>query len=145
MPEHRRVVSNHRGSGSKTKQSFKNECDINHILEKHRNTGVVSQDYLNKRQAMFADVSEIGDFQHCQQKVLDAEEAFMTLPSRIRTRFENDPGQLLDFVADPGNRNEAIELGIIPKPEQVKTEKPLEPQKDAPQGAQKPKEDQPKA
>jgi len=118
----------------RTKQSFKKECDINHIMSRYRKTGLISPLLLNQRQAIFADVAEIGDFQECQSRVLAAKEAFLTLPSSIRARFGNDPAQLLDFCSDPKNRAEAIELGIIPKPEKPleTTEKPPEAKKEVP-------------
>lgn len=105
------------GDKIRTKQSFKRETDINRIMEKYVKTGDVSPEALAQRQATFADVSEIGDFQQCQQQVIDAGRAFMTLPPDLRARFENEPAQLLDFVSQEENREEAIELGIIQKPE----------------------------
>ncbi len=103
----------------KTQQQFRRECDINHILAKFNKTGVINDAILNKRQQIFADVTEIGDFQSSQNKILAARDAFDTLPSHIRTRFGNNPGTLLDFCADPGNKEEAIELGIIRGPDNL--------------------------
>ncbi len=126
MPDrqHVRVVVDCSNDKIRTKQSFRDECNLNNIMRKYNKTGVISPDILNQRQAVFADVSEIGDFQHCKQTVIDADAAFLTLPAALRARFKNDPGQLLDFCADPGNREEAIELGIITK---VEEETPPEP------------------
>jgi len=112
------------GDKIRTKQSFKRECDLNQIMKKYMKTGVITPEILNKRQAIFADVSEVGDYQACHETVQASQDAFMTLPSKIRTRFENDPGQLLDFCADPGNRKEAIELGIITKVEEATPAEP---------------------
>ncbi len=99
-----------------TKQSFKKETDINNIMAKFVKQGVMTPEALNKRQEAFADVSDIGDFLECQIKIKDAESAFMTLSPQIRARFGHEPAKLLDFVSDPENRDEAIELGIIEKP-----------------------------
>ncbi len=125
----RRVTIDTRGDKIRTKQSAKNECDINQILAKYLRTGVVSPENLSKRQAAFADVSEVGDYHASLNKVIEAKDAFMTLPAKIRSRFQNDPGQLLDFVADSNNRDEAIELGIITK---IEEETPTEPDPDPP-------------
>lgn len=105
-------------SGDKilTKQSFKKETDINTIMAKFVKQGIISPEALNKRHQAFADVSEIGDFQECQQQIKDAETAFMTLNPEIRKRFGHEPAQLLDFMKNEENRAEAIELGIIEKP-----------------------------
>jgi len=105
------------GDKIRTKQSFKKECDINHIMNRFRKTGILTPDILTRRTAQFADVSEVGDFQHCQEKIVNAQRAFDELPALIRSRFDNEPGKLLDFCANPENRAEAIDLGIIPKPE----------------------------
>jgi len=100
-----------------TKQSFKRECDINNIMARYRKTGVLDQDAINQRHAAFADISEIGDYQDCKNRILEAKKAFGDLPALVRNKFANDPAQLLDFVRDENNREEAIELGLIPKPE----------------------------
>ncbi len=117
----------------RTKQSFKKETDINTIMARYVKTGAIAPEALAQRQAVFADVSEIGDFQECQQRIASAHSAFMTLEPELRARFENDPAQLLDFVADPENREEAIELGIIEKPaEKAPDVKPGKPQRAEP-------------
>ncbi len=111
-----------------TKQSFKKEADINHIMARYVKTGLMSPEALNLRQNNFADVAQIGDFQSCQEQLLEAEKAFMTLAVDVRTRFNNNPAELLDFLTIEENREEAQELGIIPtpEPEQVTTEEPTE-------------------
>ncbi len=108
----------------RTKQHFKNQVDINTIMSKYIKTGVMSQDAITKRTAVYADVSDIGSFQECHERVIAAQAAFMTLTPELRSEFKNDPGALLDFVAEPENRDKAIELGIIPKPDQVPTNQP---------------------
>lgn len=104
---------------TRTKQAFKNECDINRIMRKYTKTGVISQDSINRRQAIFTDVTEALDYQESANYILQADKAFMDLPANIRTRFGNDPGELLTFLQDNKNQAEAVTLGIIPKPEQV--------------------------
>ncbi len=127
MPKRRRVSIDFTGCPALTKQSFKNETNINNIMKKYVKTGMLAPESLANRQAVFADVSEIGDFQQCQQRVMDAEAAFKTLSSEIRTRFNNNPAELLDFCADNNNTEEAIDLGILPKPEKPPEEKKATP------------------
>lgn len=98
-----------------TKQEFKRECDINHILSKYnRQMGV---DFLNQYHGhisgRFGDVSQATDYQTALHQINEAEELFDALPSKIRARFHNDPGMLLDFIADERNRDEAVELGLM--------------------------------
>lgn len=109
----------------RTKQSFKDECDINNILKRFQKTGVL--DFVNKHAAQYGDV--IGaDFQSAMNIIAQANSMFADLPAHLRTRFENDPAQFLDFVADEKNRPEALELGLLkqPAPEPV-VEAPTEP------------------
>lgn len=97
----------------RTKQSFKDECDINRIMSRYAATGTL--DFVNQREARFEDVSEI-DFQSAMQLVAESREAFMSLPSNIRSRFDNDPAKLLGFLEDSANLDEAIKLGLVNKP-----------------------------
>jgi len=98
----------------KTKQAMKAECDINNIMARYQKTGVI--DFTNTHEARYGDCTGI-DFENSLQEVAAARELFSALPSGLRTRFENDPAQFLDFVNDEKNEAEAIELGIITKPE----------------------------
>ncbi len=103
----------------RTKQSFAEEANINSIMKKFHRTGeLVDPTKISDRKAFFGDVSGIGDFQQMKNTVLEAEVHFGNLPSEIRTRFENQPNKLVEFLEDPANKDEAIELGIVnPDPE----------------------------
>lgn len=107
-----RVAVEFNGPG-RTKQSFKDECDINRIMSRYASTGVL--DFIEKREARFADVSET-DFLSAMQTVAEAQSAFNLLPSDLRLRFENEPSRLLAFLDDPKNLQEAIDLGLVNKP-----------------------------
>lgn len=99
---------------SMTKQAFKGECDINKIVAKATMTGFVES--VNPNSSMYADVSEIPDYQQALNVVNYASKHFQALPAEVRKKFENDPRQLLDYMADPKNRDEAVKLGLLPKP-----------------------------
>lgn len=49
--------------------------------------------------------------------VADIRNKFMGLPARLRTRFSNDPLQMLRFIEDPKNRMEAVRLSLVPPTE----------------------------
>lgn len=102
----------------RTKQSFKDECDINTILSKFQRTGLL--EFVNERQPQYGDVSSI-DFTEAMNIVVQANEMFADLPAIWRKRFNNDPVELLDFVNNPANRAEAITLGLIALPAVVPT------------------------
>lgn len=111
--ERLRVALDFSDAVSMTRQSHKEECDINTILSRYSLGGLVSK----RRDAFFADVSEVPtDFREALDLVDSSRRAFLQLPSQLRARFGNDPAQLLDFLRDPANREEAIELGLLEKP-----------------------------
>lgn len=73
---------------------------------------------------MYGDFTNVGDFLDCQTRINHAEEQFMSLPSDLRRRFHNDPAEVIEFVNDPDNLEEARELGLLPKPEVIPAEMP---------------------
>jgi len=99
---------------SKTQQQFADQVEINNIIKKYQKTGQWL--HVTSKTGIYADVSQIGDYAQCLQKVLDANSAFSSLPSNIRARFSNDPAQLLSFLQDPSNKEEAEKLGLLNKP-----------------------------
>lgn len=104
---------------SLTKQSFKDECDINVIMKRFRK--VQGADYLNRYQGyldgQFGDFSEVQDYRTAIDQIQQARGVFDALPSKVRSRFENDPAQFLDFVHNPANRDELVAMGLAdPKP-----------------------------
>lgn len=102
---------------SMTKQSFVDECDINTIMRRYEATGAFP-DHINQRagRGVFGDFSDVADFQTALHTVMAAEEMFSELPARVRDRFGNDPEQLIKFLQDDANRDEAIKLGLVPPP-----------------------------
>lgn len=95
-------------------QQFAEECDINFIAERYGLTGEMPQVLDMPRYGNF---EGIFDFQTAQNAVVEAKQQFMTLPAKMRARFNNDPQQLLEFLEDPENRKEAEFLGLITTPE----------------------------
>lgn len=63
--------------------------------------------------AHYGDYSGLVDYHSAKQMLIDAQDAFEDLPAHLRGRFNNDPGQLLDFLHDPNNRSEAVKLGLV--------------------------------
>ena len=102
-------------------QQWKEDCDTNTILQKFTKTGQVT--HLAKRQGSFADVSNVEELLPSLMKLKNAEQEFSQLPSTIRNRFNNSPIELLKFIQNPDNREEAIKLGLIPEPEKPGPEK----------------------
>jgi len=118
----RRVALDFSGGVSRTKQADKKSADVNEIMRKYREKGILP--VLPNATPRYGDFTGASDFHTMMQRVVAARQDFDSLPSDLRKRFGNDPGQLLDFLANPDNNAEAIKLGLKPKPA-------LPPRKDA--------------
>ena len=118
----RRVAIDFTNDVSMTKQSFKEECDINNILAKYKKTGLL--DHVNNYQGDYTDVTSMGDYHQSQNMVIQANETFMSLPAEIRTQFANDPGQFLDFVENPDNKLAMEEMGLLKPSQKSKAAEP---------------------
>jgi phage internal scaffolding protein len=93
-------------------QHYKEECDINTILQKFSISGILPEAPLSPR---YGDFSGIGDYHTALNRVIAAQDEFEALPAPIRARFENDPAKLIEFLEDENNRPEAEELGLVEK------------------------------
>lgn len=94
-------------------QQFKDEADINVILERFGRTGEL---IAPVRVPQYGDFSQVNDFHTAMNAVRAAQEGFDAMPASIRARFNNDAGRFVDFVMDDSNRDEAIKLGLIEVP-----------------------------
>lgn len=95
-----------------TQQHFKDESDINILVERFGITGELPS---GVRAPTYEDFSEIYDFHSAANAIAEANEAFMALPAKIRSeRFNNDPAGLVAFVSNEANRAEAEKLGLVP-------------------------------
>lgn len=94
----------------RTKQSHKDECDINVILRKYDKTGLIT--HVNTAAAQYGDFTEINEYQESLNLVINAQNAFDELPSSIRKKFGNDPGAFFEFVTDPANEAACVEMGL---------------------------------
>lgn len=97
---------------SLTKQSLGEETDINYIVAKFISSG--SLDAFNRREARYGDVSGVGDYMECLNRVLSAEDAFNSLPAEVRAHCQNDVVNFLELVHDPTRVEELRALGLLP-------------------------------
>jgi phage internal scaffolding protein len=95
---------------SLAQQHMKDECDINVIVERFGVTGQLPQAPL---EPTYGDFSGVSDYHSALNAIKAAEASFMSLPAKIRAKFDHDPNALLEFLQNETNRDEAIELGLI--------------------------------
>jgi len=106
---------------SKTQQSFRQETNINEIIRRAIDTG---EPPPFKPGGTYGDFSILTDYQTALQMVEDADKAFQALPAKVRKRFDNDPAQLLNFLNDPANYQEGVDLGFYEGPKEPKVTVP---------------------
>ena len=97
------------GTESLTQQEFSAECDVNNIMKNYRTSGMLPRG--NPAEPRYGYAPAL-DFREALEMVMQQEEQFMELPSEIRQRFDNDPHELLAFLEDPSNLEEARQLGL---------------------------------
>lgn len=105
---------------SLTSQQFKDEADVNYLIQRYKATGTF-YDALNtagrlKRMPQFGDFADIGDFAEQQAKILEVYDLFNALPAEMRARFGNNPAAYVEFVGNPANTKQAIAMGLLAEP-----------------------------
>lgn len=119
---------------TKTQQQFKDQCDVNNIMKKYKLTG----EWPNpKKQGIYLDSTNLPDYQSALNTVIAANDSFSTLPSDVRKRFSNDPAEMIKFLADPKNNEEAIKLGLKIKTQTTEPETATKPNATKPNNANK--------
>ncbi len=98
------------GSKSRTKQSGKEECDINNIVATYVRTGLAT--HLAAGVPQFLDVSEVGDYRTALENVRAADKYFLGLPAAVRAEFQNDPALFIEALQDPNAAERIREIGI---------------------------------
>jgi phage internal scaffolding protein len=90
----------------RTKQSFKDETDVNLIVAKHAKMNTLS--HLEQWGGQYGDFSDF-DFQEAQNQIANATTMFEHLPSSVRQKFDGNPEKFFNFVNDPENADKLAE------------------------------------
>lgn len=100
------------GQRSRTRQSEKDNCDINKIMERFNRTGQLPQ--MRTTPPQYGD-ARIVDYQTAQQIIKDAKSAFNELPAKVRQEFGHDPQNYLQALSDTSKDNvqKLLKLGIL--------------------------------
>lgn len=123
FPEARKPVRNVRRASrisfkdhpSLTRQSPKAGCAIDAILKMYATKGVSPTDigvFMSQAAAAPYGVQPSTDYQMMLNQVIRVQDYFASLPSKLRERFGHDPKNMVHFLADPSNLEEARKLGI---------------------------------
>jgi Chlamydia-phage Chp2 scaffold (Chlamy_scaf). len=102
------------GSPSMAKQEFKDDCNLNNIVRKYVQTGQLPESIIGT----YDDFSDAPDFFAAQLVLARADAQFSAMPAEVRSRFDNDPGEFLEFLSDRANFAEARKMGLLSKESQ---------------------------
>lgn len=100
---------------TKTQQQFKEESDINTIVERFGISGEMPPTMNFPEPEEFI---ETMDFQTSMNVIVKARESFMEMPAKQRARFQNDPQKFMEFMHNEENIDEIIKMGLAKKREQ---------------------------
>ncbi len=89
----------------RTKQSFKDETDINKILQRAQKTGTIS--HMNQFSGQYGDFSDFDFFENTIM-LTRGREIFDALPSEIRNEFSQSPAAFFKYVNDPANKEDLL-------------------------------------
>lgn len=97
---------------SMTQQQFKDDCNINSIIDKYKITGALP---VSQETGIYGDFTseEFGDYQSALNLVKQAQTDFDSLPAKVRERFGYSPASLFAFLCDKANYDEAVSLGLV--------------------------------
>ena len=98
----------HFNNDSKVQEQFAYDCDINNIVAGMTSPLPIRESISDELKLLTPDAYEKALYTKAQ-----AESAFMELPSEIRTFFENNPKNMLEFISKPENQAKCIELGLM--------------------------------
>ncbi len=87
----------------RTKQAFRDECDIVKIMARADRGGTIS--HLAKHEAVYADFSDF-DFFEQTQKLTRGREIFDELPAELRQEFGQSPAKFFEYVNNPANADD---------------------------------------
>ena len=93
-----------------TKQSFKDDCDINVIMDRYARTGVLPQSATPPKALDLVGLP--APYKEAMDYIISANTAFAEMPAKIRAQFDNDPARFVEFCSNPDNRNAIIEMGL---------------------------------
>lgn len=95
---------------SLTHQEFAEESDINVIIDRF---GIGENPIEAQEWVTNVDIADApNNYMDVMNQLNQARDQFMSLPAKVRSQFDNDPGRFVDFVSDPNNGDELVRMGL---------------------------------
>lgn len=94
----------------KTQQDKFEETDINKILARY---GAKEAAQIRpEKEPLFGDFTDAVDYTRQMQRVAEAQEMFMRLPTKVRDLANQDPARLIELVSDEANHEVLKAAGL---------------------------------
>lgn len=103
------------GKETRVQQNFKDETNVNNIVKRFQQTGQLPQG--RNQEPLYLDHTQFTDYTEMLNQTSHVKQVFDQYPAKIRARFQNQPAQLLEFLSNPENKEEAIAIGLAPRPQ----------------------------
>lgn len=95
---------------SRTKQSFKDECDVNNVVRRYATTGMLS--HVSPRQPTYGDFSVVRSFEEAIELTAQIGDQFAELPSVVRAAADNDPLRFLEMLTNQIGVQTLMDAGL---------------------------------
>ena len=95
---------------SLTEQQFAEESKIINKIRKYDSQGFF--DSINQNPGQYNDFTQVRDLADAIEQIEQARDAFQTIPSDVRKKFNNSPSEFFDFASKESNYDELVKLGL---------------------------------
>lgn len=116
---HRRVAVDLSSENPKTEQHHRDHVSTQFIMNKAAKTGMMQ--HVRQEAPTYSELPPRMHYQDAMNLIAAARSTFESIPAITREKFDNDPAQFLDFINNPENREQMLEMGFtddhLPPPE----------------------------
>ena len=95
---------------SLTEQQYAEESKMLNKIKKYDSQGFF--DSINRNAGQFNDFTQVRDLADAIEQIEEARDAFQTIPSDVRKRFNNSPSEFFEFASKESNYGELVKLGL---------------------------------
>lgn len=110
--------------------------DINELARRYRIGELPPPEPLPL--SAYMDLTNAPDLRTILDRSREAEELFMQFPAGLRRRFHDSSAEMVDFVMDPENAEEAVKLGLLVREKPPETPEPMRVTIVQPEGSEEP-------
>lgn len=95
---------------SLTEQQYAEESLMINKIRKYDSQGFF--DSINRNPGQFTDFTQVRDLADAIDQIEEARDAFQTIPSDVRKKFNNSASEFFNFASQESNYDELVKLGL---------------------------------